>query len=289
MRLESLWALTVTFNPPLSDGRLEEQVRQVASQGIGHLLVDNGSANARDIRVLAARHHRPDCPVIVLELGRNVGLGGALNAGVRECRTRFGARWILTMDQDTFFGPDAFSAADRELASIDFHEPVAIVAFNYLEHRRNRERPYNHGSGPVEVNSMITSGSIVNASLFDHVTFDERLFLYFVDVDFCHKVRRLGRRIWVLRSAFIDHQEGRRVVRDGRPYFFLEPPRLYFVARNGCWIFRRYWSVKSLIVVSYLVAMNFFNDISPGRSLYEAARGAIASMFPDRFPPPRIG
>ena len=224
--------------------------------------------------------------IILLPLAANFGVGRALNEGVRLCCQDAATRWILTLDQDTFLADDAFSALESELDQIPDVAHAGIVAFNYSEHRFNRLRPYNRASGPAEVNSVITSGSIVNRRVFDSARFDEGLFLYYVDIDFCHRVRELGYPIYILRHAFIDHREGSKTVRRGRTFYYLDPPRLFFVCRNGVRIFRRYRSPKGLLVAFYLVSMNCLGGTSRRESLRYALSGFLASFRPDRHPPP---
>lgn len=286
IELGGLWALTVTFNPELSDGTLERQIRQISQQGLGHVVVDNGSNNQAELKRLVERLHSGLAPVLLLPLPANYGIAAALNRGVSFLQSQEGARWILTLDQDTCFEERAFDRMAEELSVIGSRGPIGIIAFNYYEHRFNRVRPYNRKSGPLLVRSMITSGSITSVDALRRTSFNERLFLYFVDVDFCHAIRRMGFEIWVLRSAFIDHREGRRIRRANRELFGLDPTRLFFVVRNGIWVFRKYGSLKALLVAGYLVAMNCLNGVAPRKSLEFARRGFLASVFPERFPPP---
>jgi GT2 family glycosyltransferase len=285
MVLEGLTAVTVTFNPHLGDRRLETQIRQLRNEAILHVVVDNGSSNLADLAGLVEQEAKAGSRVQLVSLGSNRGIGHALNEGVRLCRELPPTQWVLTLDQDTVFAPDAFSSLAREIADIPNPERAGIIALNYTEHRFNRTRPYNRAPGPARAKSVITSGSLVNRRVFESVAFDEGLFLYFVDVDFCHRVRRLGFPIFVLREAFIDHQEGSVVERSGRQYFYLEPPRLYFVCRNSIVIFRRYASVKALLVAGYLVGMNLLGASSRRQTLGYVWAGFRAALRPDPHPP----
>lgn len=287
-RLGRIWAVTVTYNPNLDDGRLDRQIREVADQGIGHTLVDNASRNVEVIEALAARYDRPEHPVEVLPLGKNLGIAHALNSGVERARALHRPSWILTLDQDTCFPADAFAHASRELAAIPSPERAGIIAFNYLERLFGDQHPYNRLEGPAAIRSIITSGNLVNARALDQIRFEDDFFLYFVDVEFCHRLRERGFPIWVFRSAFIDHQEGREMTRGQRQTTFLDPPRLYYVARNGVRVFGRHTSPKALAVVLYLVLRNCFNGVDPRGSVGFALRGSFATIFPARFPPPAM-
>jgi GT2 family glycosyltransferase len=251
-----------------------------------HVLVDNGSANLREIQGLVDGVAKDGSGTTLVPLEANFGIGRALNEGVRVCCRNPSTRWILTLDQDTVLPEHEFSTLERELEDIPGLDHVGIVALNYAEHRFNRVRPYNRSNGPVRTNSVITSGSIVNRSVFNQIHFDEALFLYFVDVDFCHQLRLHGFPIYILRHAFIDHREGTSTSRQGQTRFYLDPPRLYFVCRNGVRIFRRYRSVKALLVTFYLVTMNCLRASTRRESIRFAARGFLASLRPKEFQPP---
>jgi rhamnosyltransferase len=284
--LDGLCAVTVTYNPDLEDRRLETQIRQLRGKVNLHVIVDNGSANLSEVRRLVEALPDQKTGIAVLPLAANFGIGRALNEGVRLCCQDPATRWILTLDQDTLLAEDAFSALESELDQIPNVAHAGIIALNYSEHRFNRMRPYNRSGGPSEANSVITSGSIVNRRVFDSARFDEGLFLYYVDIDFCHRVRRLGFPIYILRRAFIDHREGSKTFRGGRTLYYLDPPRLFFVCRNGVWIFRRYRSFKALLVAFYLVSMNCIGGAPRRDSLRFAFNGFLASFRPDRHPPP---
>jgi rhamnosyltransferase len=286
MVLDGLSAVTVTYNPPVGDRRLETQIRQLRDEVGLHVVVDNGSSNLPEIRQIVERAVEGGGRVRLLALGANRGIGHALNEGVRLCRDLPGTKWVLTLDQDTIFTPTTFPALTREMGEIPAHEKAGIVALNYIEHRFNQPRPYNRRSGPTRAKNAITSGSIVNRRVFDAVGFDEGLFLYFVDVDFCHRVRQLGFPIFVLHDALMDHQEGSVVEKSGSRLHFLDPPRLYFVCRNSIVLFRRYASFKAPLVAGYLVLMNLLGATSRRRSLGFAWAGFLASLRPDMHPPP---
>ncbi|MCI4345586.1 MAG: glycosyltransferase [Thermoplasmata archaeon] len=286
MRLEGLCAVTVTYNPTLEDRRLETQIGQLRGKVDLHVVVDNGSANVDYIRKIIESQPAAPSPVRLLPLDANFGIGRALNEGVTTCSRTPSTRWILTLDQDTVLAEDAFALLSEELDQIPHVGDAGIIAFNYLEHRFNRIRPYNRSAGPASARSVITSGSIVNRRVFERLRFDEELFLYYVDVDFCHQVRRLGFPIYILRRAFIDHEEGWEAQRSGSNLHYLDPPRLYFVCRNGVRVFRRYGTVKALLVAGYLVAMNLRGATSRRQSIRFALHGLLASFWPGRFPQP---
>jgi rhamnosyltransferase len=271
-----IFAVTVTFNPTLEDGRLGSQIAEVSRRVGIHVIVDNGSENLSEIKKVAERSTIAPSRLLFVALTRNEGIARALNAGVAKCREVGAPTWILTLDQDTTFTESSFPLLEQELSQIDGFDQVGILAFNYVEHRFNSRRPYNHFDGPARMASIITSGNLVRTAVFDRIQFDDPLFLYFVDVDFCRKVRALGYSIVVLRTAFIDHEEGRRHERDGQVKYYLDPVRLFYVSRNGLVMLGRYRKPQDPVIAAYLVFMNLVAGARPFESLRAAFRGAMA-------------
>jgi len=73
---------------------------------------------------------------------------------------------------------------------------------------------------------------------------DERLFIDYVDVEWCLRARRAGWRCWGVPGARLDHHlgdaplavGGRRLRWHGRSVAERSPQRHYFLFRNGCWL-----------------------------------------------------
>jgi hypothetical protein len=67
--------------------------------------------------------------------------------------------------------------------------------------------------------------------------FDEGFFLYFEEVDFCARARRLGWTCWYVPGARVVHYEGAstgiRVPRRRRPAYWFDSRRRFFVKRYG--------------------------------------------------------
>lgn len=275
MDLGSIGAVTVTYNPPLSDGRFALQLRALRGFAERHVVVDNGSRNSDSVAA-AARAERPD--VEWIPLGENRGVGRALNAGIDRLSAGHPTEWALLFDQDTTVSPSAIDTFRRETGSIPDGDSVGAVAFNYIAHRFNRTHPHNPGPGPRAMNQSITSGTAVRTHLAAELGFDERLFLYYTDVDFCHRLRESGRSIMVLDRARIDHQEGLTRGDPEHPRFYLEPSRLFFITRNGLAVAARYGSAKAIVVAAYLTGMNLFSGASPTKTVGSALKGIVAYL-----------
>lgn len=286
MRVDGLAAITVTYNPPLHDGRLAKQILQLEGHVVKHLVVDNGSYNLEDLRQLLSGLGAHAADVELVPMGRNLGIGAAVNRGVRLLEGADHPSWILTLDQDTCLREDALMEFGQETAGIPENPKIAVVAFNYIEHRFGRSRPYNRRDSPSRALSVITSGSVERYDALRSMPLAEDLFMYFVDIEHCHRIRRAGYEIFVLSHSLLDHREGATRTVDGHVEYYVEPERLFFVVRNGLVVAKRYRSLKAIAVAGYLVAMNLIVGPTPEQSVRWSIRGLIAALLPARaFPP----
>jgi GT2 family glycosyltransferase len=145
----SVFAIIVSFN----GGEKTRRVVEALCDQVGHVhIVDNGSKreSASVLEDLSLKKN-----VSVTWLGRNEGIGAALNVGLSKAQG-LGYRWLLTMDQDST-PSDSMMAA--YFAAI-LNNPSAVC----LTPRRNGEK-YNNSWPEVElVEYAITSGNLFEAS-----------------------------------------------------------------------------------------------------------------------------
>lgn len=182
------------------------------------IVVDNASTDDS----IAAAQKIPG--VRVVEMGRNAGFSAANNAGIAVSRGDL----LLLLNSDTLVPPGALDRLIGRLAAM----PAAAVAgprlvdegghpelsfggmispLNELRQQRRsaawiaretaREQFVDWVSGAC---LLVRRQDAVRAGLLD-----ERFFLYTEDVDFCHAVRRLGRKILFTPAAEITHLRGR--------------------------------------------------------------------------------
>jgi rhamnosyltransferase len=270
-------AVAVTYNPPLRDGRLGEQIRTLAQTAVLHVIVDNASSNIEEIEGLV-RLNNPGGSTLVIRLDHNSGLAAALNIGVRECLTRSSADWVLLLDQDACFFPDSFGRLAEEVSTINPQVVPGVIAFNCL-HRRGTQALLGNQSGRATLkNTVMTSGSFVSRDVLRRILFDETLFLYFVDIDFCYRVKEAGYSVLQLFSSRIDNEEGQSVVRGGRTFFYLEPGRLYYLVRDGVRVFRRYRFLFDLVYPVWALCIALAVHESTLKSVVEFSRGAIDGL-----------
>lgn len=182
-------------------------------------------------------------------MGGNAGIAAAQNAGVRAALTR-GAELLAFFDQDS--EPD-----DQLLPSLVAalgQPPCGVVVPLCVDSRSASEYPpYNFNrwgwaspapaSGlttPVRVDLVISSGSVVEAGVFQQVgLMDESFFIDYVDLEWCIRCRQAGVLIRVVPSVVMTHSIGDQVVKNGLLTTFVHSPtRAYYRLRNAFLLLR---------------------------------------------------
>jgi len=243
LRGASVCAVIVTYNIGKAIhkcfGSIRDQVGRV-------IIVDNGSDDITrgELDNLASRN---SATIILNE--KNEGIARAFNQGIKRA-IGMGYPWVLTLDHDSEATPgmiEKLFQAIRVLGRESWRD-VAIVGTNPLDRNAGAFlfpfRP-DAESGPVEVEHLISSGSLINCEVFKKVGFfEEALFMYCIDDDFCLRLRRAGLKLFLCPGAVLLHSEGskqqrkflwRKAVYDG-----YDKRARYYITRNYVYILRKY-------------------------------------------------
>ncbi|MDZ4180230.1 MAG: glycosyltransferase [Coriobacteriia bacterium] len=237
----------VTYNPDIP--RLVQVLESSARQAESLIVVDNGSANVAEVEVILGAFPG----AVLLKNVDNLGLARALN---RIAATAFiGGKWlVLLLDQDSI--P---SEAMLQTLYPYMHEDVGIVCPVVVD--RNEEPRERLVSGDMAANRAITSGSLLNLAAWSSVGgYDERLFVDWVDFEFCDNLRLHGYRLTRVFAATLLHELGRkelamRIFRrdrqsglEKRAYYRTnhEGVRLRDKARSQLITIRKYWKHREI-------------------------------------------
>lgn len=159
-----------------------------------------------------------------IAMGRNAGFSAANNAGIAVSRGDL----LLLLNSDTLVPPGAL---DRLIARLAATPSAAVAGPRLLDESGRPELSFGRMISPLtELRQQRrspdwiaretareqfvdwVSGACLLVRRQDAVRaglLDERFFLYTEDVDFCHAVRMLGRKILFVPTAEITHLRGR--------------------------------------------------------------------------------
>jgi rhamnosyltransferase len=225
-------SVIVLFHP-----KTEEVLRNIdiIARFTGHVfLVDNSVPERDDIRLAVSSFAN----VTYYSLGDNIGMAAALNVGANFAIER-GYRYLLTMDQDSF--PDELMIERmRSHIVTDFHFGILSPVYQLKD-----GNTVITSAGISEIPSVMTSGNILSLKAYnDSGPFCEKLFIDYVDHEYCLRLRRNGYRIFQVNDAILHHSWG--VLKRHR-FLWLDystsnyPPfRYYYLVRNVLYLFSTY-------------------------------------------------
>lgn len=252
--------VTAVFTAYHPDERLAAAVEAALRECTSVIIVDNtpagtgGSAPASTAPSLAGPR------VTVIDHGRNVGLGAALNIAVRELPETCEA--VLFLDQDSELPPEIVPglAADLADAGVGIAAPSPWDPKHQRYYCSDARRNTAGGTNTVsDEEAVITSGMLVRREVLEKVPFDEDMFLDWVDVAFCLDVRRAGWRIVIDWRLRLPHEIGACEVHTkfGRTVHYSHYPafRLYWIGRNVSILHRGHFESRPRALASTLIFM----------------------------------
>ncbi len=239
----SICAIVVTYYP---DEGFPERIACIAKQVDRVIIVDNHSSDSCLEMIMKVS---TKLGIYLILNNENMGVATALNQGVHYARD-CGYAWALTLDQDTFPYPTLVKNLIFAYSNCPFKEKVGIIGSNYKEK--------NTGTGPLcyvknyenqfwmEINEVITSGSLMSIPIFEKVgSFWDELFIYFIDIEYCMRLRTNGYNVIIACKLSMVHSTGNCEIKRflWRNVIILNypPPRSYYIARNGLLLVQEYY------------------------------------------------
>lgn len=291
---DRVFAVVVTYQP---DKTLERNLRALQSQVDRVVVVDNGSTNVAGI---AAVTEAVGCQLICNEA--NLGIATAFNQGIAVA-TKEGFPWVVTFDQDSLVPPRLIAGLLNLYRSHPRRSEIAVITPTHRD-RGTGDSYYQRGDRLVEqegwriVRSCISSGSLVPTAVYAQVgNLDDRLFIDFVDHDFCMRCRAQGFLVVESTHNILAHSIGAATARQvlGRRLVFTNhlPIRHYYMTRNQLEVYRRnlrvdfFWAVRGLFfqLITGVLVLIYEKD---RRLKFWAMLQGVRDFFLRRFGPRRL-
>ena len=192
---EDIAAGIVLFNPEL--GRLKKSLDILCKQVHRVFLVDNGSENIVQIKEILM----PFSNCELLTNSENKGIATALNQ-LMELAEQRGYRWMLTLDDDSVCD----EVLVERLGQYVSEEKIGIVCPVAIDDKMEKKGLFKE-TGMTEVDSCITAGALTNIAAWRRVGgFDDRMFIDFVDIEFCTRLRLANYRILQVPGVYVHQQ-----------------------------------------------------------------------------------
>lgn len=242
----------VLYNPNIS--RLNENIQAIYKQIDKLILVDNGSNNIELINEIASNYNK----IFFIRNEDNKGISVALNQILKVAvDNKF--QWVLLLDQDSVCPPNLIN----EYLKFTHMSDVAIICPTIVD--RNEQIIERRTSTNIEyeyVTSCITSGSLIKSTIWTEVGyFDEKMFIDYVDIEYCKRVKNSGYKILMLNNISLLHEIGHK-----KTYKFLWTKistynhsafRKYYITRNTLYYTKKYREEES-IFIAYLKIIKRF-------------------------------
>ena len=265
----------VLYNPDFR--RLKLTIDSVCDQVSGLIFVDNGSGQdcACRIRELLSESCGKNTDTIRIENHENRGIAAALNQIMAQAE-RMGYSHVLTLDDDSrcdaglvrvlkhclrspkagMICPDAVQddkPYDQEKQANADDNATGLDTCCKISHMND----VSHHVSLAE--DCITAGSLVSVAAWrESGGFDEKMFIDFVDMDFCATLREHGYRIYHVSNIAV-HQRYGNVSKSFRIfgkefYLFNYPPaRIYYSVRNQIYFIRKHRGRHSIRISARLL------------------------------------
>lgn len=200
----------------------------------------------------------------------NKGLSYRLNQAANSAKAE-GFEWLLTMDQDSIFPEGSFADYLHCIDSYGEKEATAMFGVQF-----GQEAKWNNHCIAEDVEQLITSGSVLNLSVFEKTgPFDEALFIDRVDQEYCLRARLLHHKIVRFNNIYLQHNLG--VTRSGislksfkrTPRILHSPVRLYYMLRNYLYLKDKYSSQDpaSIAFMKHELLLRIKNNLIYGKDL----------------------
>ncbi|MCI1977451.1 MAG: glycosyltransferase [Liquorilactobacillus nagelii] len=222
---ENIAIVIVTYNPIISI--LRENVEHY-SEKFKVIISDNNSKNVESVLKCFSENKN----VILIKHKKNVGIAKAQNDAIKFLFDKYDeVNFFCFFDQDSFLENRNVIKLKEELKD-QKKEKVAIIGPNHGSLQKNM-------GNLIEVNQIISSGSIVEKKVFEDIGFFlEKLFIDFVDYEWCWRAKKKGYKIFMDCSIVLKHQIGlnKKSIKFGK--IVVQPRRLYFVFRNCLYLLK---------------------------------------------------
>lgn len=233
-------ASIITYN---IDEKIIDVVNSIKNQVDYVVIIDNAS-NEKTVSILRQLENKDNINLILNT--KNNGIAKALNQGLEFARN-MNVEWLLTLDHDSICDEqmikNMLNTKDR---CFDSNE-IAIVAPKVFEINKQDFISKRHKENEIYtyVKDCIQSGAMFKVNVFNEIgNFNEHLFIYHVDYEFCERVLKNNYRIIQCNNTILVHEEGYKIPKKflGVKTFYnnYSSSAIYYITRNTVYMSKNY-------------------------------------------------
>lgn len=264
----------VLYNPEIE--RLKENIDAVYKQVDAVWCIDNGSDNTLKIDDILKSY--PNVSIIYNH--ENKGIAYALNQ-LLSIAIEKDFNYLLTLDQDSVVESDYV----RKILDFYIDNDVALISPNILD-IHDRDGLLLEKDGIKLVSDCITSGTIMNIDVCKEIGwFDERMFIDYVDFEYCYRVVDSGYKIIRNNNVTLSHQLGNgkvvKLLGKGVMVANHNCKRHYYLVRNCVYLMKKYptrrWLLARRIIREVIIVIMY--EEYKIRKFKTCLEGLVAGMI----------
>ena len=255
MKNLKVFAIILNFNHASETIECIESLSKQTYSNLQILVVDNGSEDGSP-QIIAAKFPS----VTQINLPENLGFSRGINAGISHALTS-GADYLFIINNDTILDSSCIEtlvSSTKEntgiLAPIIYYrsQPDKIWSIGgklsplTLDMHTHTTIQWTQVDLPESLDQDFVTGCgmFIPRKTFDEIGFfDEKYFLYYEDIDFCHSVRSAGFKIVAIKQAKMWHKVA--LSSGGLD----SPNERYWSARSGIRYFRKHARVWQYLFI----------------------------------------
>lgn len=240
--MNEVCAIIITYN---CDRKIVDVIDSIKKQVSSVIIVDNGSKR-ESLEILAEQEKDSSVTIIYNEI--NYGIAKALNIGIKYAEEE-GFKWVITLDHDTVCEEYMIEKMFNYIESEGSHINIGIICPRVYDINKkmyiDKVKKSSLEKDYVLVKDCIQSGSLYNINVFQNIGyFNEDLFIYHVDFDFCEKLINNNYKIVKCNKIKILHEEGAKVSKKifGVNLFYNNYSNyaVYYITRNTIYMAKKY-------------------------------------------------
>lgn len=229
-------SVVVLYNPIYKD--LEKNIKSFGKNVKTIFLIDNSEISKIEeinkIKKIYSNIH-------YIWLGKNKGIAVALNLAAK-LSLRQGVKWLLTMDQDSYFEDQHFKKFLGIFGEYEDKDKVGIFSpYHKFKPELNKE-VYKY----LKVDKVMTSGNLLNLEVYNKVgKFKEEFFIDEIDHEYCKRLINNNFEIILCNEIILNHKLGNlKKVKKNKYITEHNYVRIYYIIRNKLYMAKNYLDLK---------------------------------------------
>nr|WP_294894130.1 glycosyltransferase family 2 protein [uncultured Pedobacter sp.] len=269
--MELVSIITVNYNQPKATIALLQSLKKQDAANFEVILVDNASDENHETDF---NNIFPNLTFIRTKV--NLGFAGGNNLGINIAK----GDYIFLLNNDTEVPENCISLLVEEFKSnehigllsplILYDDDKTVVQYagytplNYLTARNKQIGQFDKNVGQfngITIETGFCHGAAVmcrKADLQKAGLMDENYFLYYEELDWCEKFKKIGKGIYFTGKTYIYHKESMSVGKDSAiKTYFITRNRMLFIRKNTAILNTLFFSVYYILIACPKTMMKY--------------------------------